>query len=113
MCGIAGAAWFDGDRLLDEASLDQMTDAIAHRGPDDRGTYWRRYEDGSGVGLGHRRLSIIDVGGGHQPIANEDESVWIVFNGEIYNYVELRAELIAQGHQFRTNSDTETIIHLY
>jgi asparagine synthase (glutamine-hydrolysing) len=113
MCGIAGAAWYDGDRHLDEASLDLMTDAIAHRGPDDRGTYWRRYEDGSGVGLGHRRLSIIDVGGGHQPIANEDETVWIVFNGEIYNYVELRADLIAQGHQFRTNSDTETIIHLY
>lgn len=113
MCGIAGAAWSSSRGFVDAATLDRMTDALRHRGPDDRGAYCRRYEDGSGVGLGHRRLSIIDLGGGQQPISNEDGTVWITFNGEIYNYVELREELIAQGHQFRTQSDTETIVHLY
>ncbi len=113
MCGIAGAAWNSQRGFVDASSLDRMTDALRHRGPDDRGTYSRSYEDGRGVGLGHRRLSIIDLGGGQQPISNEDGTVWIVFNGEIYNYVELREELIAQGHRFRTKSDTETIVHLY
>jgi asparagine synthase (glutamine-hydrolysing) len=113
MCGIAGAVWVNPDGLIDQPTLDRMTDILQHRGPDDRGTYWRQFANGSGVGLGHRRLSIIDVGGGRQPIGNEDGTVWIVFNGEIYNYVELRDDLILRGHRFRTNSDTETIVHLY
>ena len=85
-----------------------MCSAIVHRGPDDEGVYL-----GDGVALGMRRLSIIDLEGGHQPIANEDGSVWIVFNGEIYNYRELRRELERRGHVFQTDSDTETIVHLY
>ncbi|HET6638064.1 MAG TPA: asparagine synthase (glutamine-hydrolyzing), partial [Gemmatimonadota bacterium] len=85
-----------------------MVDAVRHRGPDDAGVYL----DGR-CGLGHRRLSIIDLAGGRQPLANEDETVWIVFNGEIYNHVELRDELIRAGHRFRTRSDVETIVHLY
>jgi asparagine synthase (glutamine-hydrolysing) len=113
MCGIAGAAWTNPDGAIDQNTLDRMTDVLRHRGPDDRGTYLPQYTDGTGVALGHRRLSIIDVGGGRQPIGNEDDTVWIVFNGEIYNYVELRDDLIARGHEFRTHSDTETIVHLY
>lgn len=85
-----------------------MCDAIVHRGPDDEGFYVR-----AGVALGMRRLSIIDVAGGHQPIHNEDETVWTVFNGEIYNYPELRQELESKGHRFYTNSDTECLVHLY
>ncbi len=85
-----------------------MTDLIRHRGPDDEGIYI----DGP-CGIGMRRLSIIDLNTGHQPISNEDGSVWVVFNGEIYNYQELRGDLIARGHSFRTNSDTETLVHLY
>ena len=85
-----------------------MADSIEHRGPDDEGFYFSGQ-----VGLGFRRLSIIDLGGGHQPLCNEDESVWIVFNGEIYNYQELRQFLLSKGHQFRTQSDTEVIVHLY
>jgi asparagine synthase (glutamine-hydrolysing) len=85
-----------------------MTELIAHRGPDDHGYHLR-----SRVGLGHRRLSIIDVAGGRQPLANEDETVWITFNGEIYNHVDLRRELVGRGHQFRTHSDTEAIVHAY
>lgn len=85
-----------------------MTDALAHRGPDDAGRYFS-----AGVALGHRRLSIIDLAGGHQPLSNEDGSLWIAFNGEIYNYRELQPVLEAQGHKFHTASDTETIVHLY
>jgi len=85
-----------------------MCERIVHRGPDDEGIFVR-----GGTGLGMRRLSIIDVAGGHQPVFNEDRSAWIVFNGEIYNFPELRAGLEKRGHKFRTNSDTETIIHLY
>lgn len=85
-----------------------MAAAIVHRGPDDEGFYFKNH-----VALGMRRLSIIDLAGGHQPISNEDGSVWVVFNGEIYNFQELRQQLIARGHQFKTNSDTETIVHLY
>ena len=85
-----------------------MADAIQHRGPDDEG-YYR-----SGpVGFGFRRLSIIDLNTGHQPICNEDGTVWIVFNGEIYNYQELRQDLLARGHIFKTQTDTEVIVHLY
>ena len=85
-----------------------MCAAITHRGPDDEGVLLL-----DGVGLGSKRLSIIDLEGGHQPIANEDETLWIVFNGEIYNHPELRQELIAAGHRFRTRTDTEAIVHGY
>jgi asparagine synthase (glutamine-hydrolysing) len=112
MCGIAGAVWFDEKLAVSESTLKAMTDAISHRGPDDEGFY-HTHRSGSGVALGHRRLSIIDLGSGHQPLSNEDGTVWIVFNGEIYNYQELRPDLEARGHQFKTHSDTEVIIHLY
>ena len=85
-----------------------MCGAWFHRGPDDEGIWL-----GDGVALGQRRLSIIDLSNGHQPLCNEDGTVWIVFNGEIYNYPELREQLLARGHALRTNSDTETIVHLY
>ena len=85
-----------------------MCETIVHRGPDDEGIYAE-----GGVGLGMRRLSIIDVAGGHQPVHNEDETVWIVFNGEIYNFPELRKELESRGHRFYTKTDTEAIVHLY
>ena len=106
MCGIAGFVHLD--RPAQASLVQAMCDEIRHRGPDDEGVYVDR-----GCGIGMRRLSIIDLSTGHQPISNEDGSVWIVFNGEIYNYQELRAGLIAQGHRFRTNSDTETLVHLY
>jgi asparagine synthase (glutamine-hydrolysing) len=110
MCGIAGFVDRDvsSDRDDNERLVRRMCDVIRHRGPDDEGCY----VDG-GVALGMRRLSIIDLSGGHQPIRNEDGSVWVVFNGEIYNYRELRAELIARGHAFYTDTDTETIVHAY
>ncbi len=106
MCGIAGRV--NVAAPIDRAELFRMTELIAHRGPDDHGYHLR-----TRVGLGHRRLSIIDLAGGRQPLANEDETVWIVFNGEIYNHVELRRELVARGHRFRTHSDTEAIVHAY
>jgi len=107
MCGIAG--WWSPDGgPIDRASLVRMTRALAHRGPDGEG-----YLIEPGIGLGHRRLSIIDPAGGAQPIANEDESVHVVFNGEIFNYLELRDALEARGHVFTTRSDTETLVHLY
>lgn len=108
MCGIAGMVGTDAGYVADAAVLRRMCDVIAHRGPDDEGYY----VNGS-VGLGMRRLSIIDLSTGHQPISNEDGSVWIVFNGEIYNFHEVRDELRARGHVFRTNTDTEAIVHLY
>ena len=113
MCGIAGAVWESDHLRVDPDSLDRMTDALAHRGPDGRDTLWHAHPGGGGVALGHRRLSIIDLAGGTQPMSNEDATVWITFNGEIYNYRELRDEMVSKGHQFRTNSDTETIVHLY
>jgi len=106
MCGIAGRV--NQSAPVDRAEIFRMTELIAHRGPDDHGYHLR-----TRVGLGHRRLSIIDLAGGRQPLANEDETVWIVFNGEIYNHVALRKELLARGHQFRTHSDTEAIVHAY
>ncbi len=108
MCGIAGFYRLPVAPEARRGLLARMLEAIAHRGPDGNGVY----VDGD-VGLAHARLSIIDVGGGHQPMCNEDGTVWITFNGEVINYVELRAELIARGHTFKTNSDTEVIVHLY
>jgi asparagine synthase (glutamine-hydrolysing) len=107
MCGIVGIVRKD-TKPVDEVLLSRMTGAIRHRGPDDDGFYVKR-----GVGLGMRRLSIIDIKGGQQPIHNEDRTAWIVFNGEIYNYLELRKKLEKLGHTFYTNSDTEAIIHAY
>ena len=103
MCGIAG---YVGQ--VEPEILEGMLSVITHRGPDDQGVWV-----GPGVGLGMRRLAIIDLGGGHQPMSNEDDSLWIVFNGEVYNYRELRPALEAKGHRFRTQSDTEVILHLY
>ena len=107
MCGIAGIVRSDG-RPIDESELRDMCRVMVHRGPDDEGVHL-----GEGIGLAMRRLSIIDLHSGHQPVANEDQSVWVVFNGEIYNYRQLRKELEGRGHRFRTSSDTETIVHLY
>jgi len=108
MCGICGKLNFDQNSSVDPALIRAMLETIRHRGPDDEGVY-----SGTRVGLGHRRLSIIDLTTGHQPLSNEDGTVWIVFNGEIYNYQELRPFLLSKGHTFKTQSDTEVIIHLY
>jgi asparagine synthase (glutamine-hydrolysing) len=108
MCGITGIFEFRNRSLLERETIHRMNDTIVHRGPDDEGVHV-----GPGVGFGFRRLSIIDLSGGHQPISNEDGSVWVMLNGEIYNYLELRHELETRGHQFRTHSDTESIVHLY
>src|SRR5579863_5770758 len=107
MCGICGIYNFDG-APADQSLVRRMTDAIAHRGPDGDGEFFSNH-----VGFGHRRLSIIDVAGGAQPIGNEDGTVQTVYNGEIYNYVELREELEKYGHVFKTHSDTECIVHGY
>ncbi len=108
MCGIAGQFNFQRHEPVERETIVRMARSIAHRGPDDEGFFIT-----GPVGLGFRRLSIIDLAGGHQPMSNTEETVWIIFNGEIYNYKELRAELQSKGHQFRTNSDTEVIIHGY
>ncbi len=108
MCGICGIVNFDRDEPVNREALFRMTDILAHRGPDDEGYFVE-----GNVGLGHRRLSIIDLSGGKQPIFNEDGSIAIVFNGEVYNYAGLMSELTSQGHVFRTRSDTETIVHSY
>jgi asparagine synthase (glutamine-hydrolysing) len=108
MCGIAGIFSTNGQALPGAQIAHEMCQRMIHRGPDDQGTYITPTAQ-----IGMRRLSIIDVGGGHQPIHNEDKSVWVVFNGEIYNFRELRRELEALGHRFYTNSDTECIVHAY
>ena len=108
MCGICGKLMFDSSRRVSRQLLKDMTDSIQHRGPDDQGFYISGQ-----IGFGFRRLSIIDLSGGHQPLSNEDGTVWVVFNGEIYNYQALRQKLISKGHVFRTESDTEVIVHLY
>jgi len=108
MCAICGIVNFNAAETVDRRIIERMTLAQAHRGPDDHGIF----TDGN-VGLGHRRLSIIDLEGGKQPIFNEDESIVVVFNGEIYNYAELTSQLKAKGRRFKTNSDTETIVHAY
>ena len=108
MCAIVGIVQLDPRERVEEVRLRRMRDILRHRGPDGAGLWVE-----GPVGLGHRRLAIVDVAGGHQPMANEDQTVWIVFNGEIYNHAELRPELEARGHRYRTRSDTETILHLY
>lgn len=108
MCGISGLVFRDPERPVEETVLGRMNAAIRHRGPDSDGFYLR-----PGVGLAMRRLAIVDLTTGDQPLSNEDGSVWIVFNGEIYNYPQLRPELEKRGHLFRTHSDTEAIVHLY
>jgi asparagine synthase (glutamine-hydrolysing) len=108
MCGILGFINTERTRPADEQIARAMAAAIIHRGPDDEGFYFKE-----NVALGMRRLSIIDLATGRQPISNEDGSVWVVFNGEIYNFPELRQKLLSRGHQFSTHSDTEVIVHLY
>jgi asparagine synthase (glutamine-hydrolysing) len=108
MCGIYGIVELSQGTVPGSSLLHRMGKVIEHRGPDDEGAYC-----GLGVALGMRRLSIIDLSGGHQPISNEDETVWVICNGEIYNYQELRERLLAEGHIFRTKSDTEVLVHLY
>jgi asparagine synthase (glutamine-hydrolysing) len=108
MCGIAGIVSAQSGDRIDAETIHRMCQSIVHRGPDDEGLFVK-----DGTGLGMRRLSIIDVAGGHQPVFNEDKSIWIVFNGEIYNFPELRRDLESRGHRFTTHSDTEVIVHLY
>jgi asparagine synthase (glutamine-hydrolysing) len=108
MCGIAGIFHIETAKPVDPARVRLMIDAMRHRGPDGAGVW-----TAPGVGLGHLRLSIIDIGGGAQPMLTEDGSLAVVFNGEIYNFAEVRAELEAKGHVFRTHSDTEVILHGY
>src|SRR5580693_3334111 len=108
MCGIAGIVSAQSGDRIDAETIHRMCQSIVHRGPDDEGLFVK-----DGTGLGMRRLSIIDVAGGHQPVFNEDKSIWIVYNGETYNFPELRPELESRGHRFSTHSDTEVIVHLY
>ncbi len=108
MCGICGKIYHDFNRSVEEPIINDMMDSIVHRGPDDEGKYLNK-----NVGLGFRRLSIIDLSLGHQPMTNEDGTVWLVFNGEIYNHQELREILLNKGHIYKTKTDSETIIHLY
>jgi asparagine synthase (glutamine-hydrolysing) len=124
MCGIAGAVWSESEKAVERETLQRMIDVLRHRGPDGEGSFLdacltagpspaSMRGERCGVALGHRRLSIIDVACGKQPLANEDGSVWVVFNGEIYNFRDLRNRLEGAGHRFRTQSDTETLVHLY
>ncbi|HYR41498.1 MAG TPA: asparagine synthetase B, partial [Terriglobia bacterium] len=107
MCGIAGLLSLGGKPVFED-EVQSMCEAMAHRGPNDAGYYVQ-----DRVALGMRRLSIIDLATGHQPVHNEDGSVWVVFNGEIYNFKNLRTSLERQGHRFYTGTDTEVIVHLY
>ncbi len=109
MCGICGIYNYANDRLVDKILLKTMARSMHHRGPDDEGFYFDSH-----IGLGHQRLSIIDLSeAGRQPMTNEDGRLWVTFNGEIYNYLELRQELVGKGHKFRSHSDTEVVLHLY
>lgn len=108
MCGICGIFEFERGDDIPQDVVHRMNETLRHRGPDDGGVFV-----GQGIGLGHRRLSIIDLAGGHQPMSNEDGTVWVLLNGEIYNYAGLRTALIGRGHRFATDSDTEAIVHLY
>ncbi len=108
MCGICGIFEYERQSDMPGDTVHKMNQTMVHRGPDDGGVFV-----GPGIGLGHRRLSIIDLAGGHQPMSNEDGTVWVLLNGEIYNYPELYAKLVQRGHKFVTKSDTEAIVHLY
>jgi asparagine synthase (glutamine-hydrolysing) len=108
MCGICGAVWTDLRNAVSADSLHAMMDRLVHRGPDDAGDYVNEH-----AALGFRRLSIIDLAGGHQPLSNENGTVWTVFNGEIYNFPALRRRLEAKGHDLRSSGDTEVLVHLY
>src|SRR5437879_8018249 len=108
MCGSCGQYNCGSQAPVLRRHIEEMTKSLVHRGPDDEGYYIA-----GPLGLGFRRLSIIDLAGGHQPMSDQEESVWVVFNGEIYNFLELRRELEACGHVFRTRSDTEVIVHGY
>src|SRR5690349_332599 len=108
MCGICGQYNFAAGAPVLRHTLQKMTGSLVHRGPDDEGFYLN-----GPVGLGFRRLSIIDLEGGHQPMSDQEESVWVVFNGEIYNFPELKQQLETLGHKFRTECDTEVIVHGY
>ena len=107
MCGISGILNWSGE-AVDRELVHRMVSTVRHRGPDDFGVHCSH-----NVGLGHSRLSVIDLDSGDQPMANEDGSIWVSFNGEIFNYVELRSSLIEKGHDFSTASDTEVILHAY
>src|SRR5881397_3091715 len=108
MCGIVGIVKLNQRDTVDEARLKRMRDVLRHRGPDGEGLWIE-----GPVGLGMRRLAIVDVAGGRQPMANEDGTAWVVYNGEVYNHAALRSGLEQRGHSYRTRSDTETILHLY
>src|SRR5215468_6475382 len=108
MCGLVGIFDLRGERTIDRALVGRMNDRLLHRGPDGEGTHFA-----PGLGLGHRRLAIIDLSGGRQPLFNEDGTVVVVFNGEIYNFAGLAEELARRGHSFRTHSDTEVIVHAW
>src|SRR5512146_3304024 len=112
MCGIVGLLTSKAVNIPEHETLKVMRDVLLHRGPDEAGEYIRPLDEkGPFVFFGHRRLSIIDLAGGHQPLSNEDGTVWVTFNGEIYNHAELRGDLEARGHRYTTRSDTETIVH--
>src|SRR6202034_679217 len=107
MCGIAGMVNSDGERV-EAITIRRMCQSIVHRGPDDEGIFAK-----DGAGLGVRRLRVIDLAGGHQPVFNEDKTICVVYNGEVYNFQELRLELEGRGHRFHSHTDTEVIVHLY
>src|SRR5690348_12495061 len=112
MCGIAGI--LEMGRSVDRDVLARMTNALRHRGPDDEQYYFSADRAGGpSIGFGFRRLAIIDLSGGRQPMCNEDGSIWIVCNGEIYNHTDLRKDLEAKGHRFKTKCDVESLLHLY
>jgi asparagine synthase (glutamine-hydrolysing) len=109
MCGITGILTLNPNASVSRECIQKMTDAVRHRGPDDEGIYLNGC-----VALGHRRLAIIDLSpDGHQPMTGPDNSTWLVYNGEIYNYLDIKRELQARGHQFKSHSDTEVILHAY
>ena len=108
MCGICGTFNYTSHNPIDTEALKRMVYVMRYRGPEEFGIYKDK-----NIGLGHARLSIIDLSGGQQPVHNEDKTIWIVYNGEVFNYLELREALIKKGHKFYTHSDTEVIIHLY
>jgi asparagine synthase (glutamine-hydrolysing) len=108
MCGIAGIVASDRLHADERARAEMMRDVMTHRGPDGAGLHIDDH-----AALAHRRLSIVDLAGGHQPLANEDGSIWVTYNGEIYNHASVRAQLEGAGHKYRTKSDTETIVHAY